>query len=85
MTGTLLAGDYVQIGSGANARLHRLLEDRSGSGTAEIWPALRAAYSSASATLANPQGVFRLSAPATEWSINNNNAYGLSFSAVEVL
>jgi len=85
MTGTLLAGDYVQIGSGSSARLYRLLEDRSGNGTAEVWPALRAAYSSTPATLTNPQGVFRLATPATEWGINNNNAYGLSFSAVEVI
>ena len=85
MTGTLLAGDYVQVGSGSSARLHRLLEDRSGNGTAEVWPALRATYSSASATLTNPRGVFRLAAPATEWSINSNNAYGISFSAVEVI
>ena len=85
MTGTLLAGDYIQVGSGSSARLYRLLEDRSGNGTAEVWPALRATYSSASATLTNPRGVFRLAAPATEWSINNNNAYGISFSAVEVI
>lgn len=85
MTGTLLAGDYIQLGSGSSARLYRLLEDRSGNGTAEVWPALRATYSGASATLTNPQGVFRLAAPATEWSINNNNAYGISFSAVEVI
>lgn len=85
MTGTLLAGDYIQVGSGPSARLYRLLEDRSGNGTAEVWPALRATYSSASATLTNPRGVFRLAAPATEWSINNNNAYGISFSAVEVI
>lgn len=85
MTGTLLAGDYIQLGSGSSARLYRLLEDRSGNGTAEVWPALRATYSSASATLTNPRGVFRLAAPATEWGINNNNAYGISFSAVEVI
>lgn len=85
MTGTLLAGDYIQLGSGSSARLYRLLEDRSGNGTAEVWPALRTAYTGASVTLSNPRGVFRLSTPMTEWSINNNNAYGISFSAVEVL
>jgi hypothetical protein len=85
MTGALLAGDYVQLGSGASACLHRLLEDRSGNGTAEVWPALRTTYTGASATLANPQGVFRLASPVTEWGINSNNAYGLSFSAVEVI
>jgi hypothetical protein len=82
---TLLAGDYIQVGSGSSARLHRVLQDRVGSGSMEIWPALRATYTSASLTLTNPQGVFRLAAPATEWSINSNNAYGISFSAVEVI
>lgn len=85
MTGTLLAGDYIQVGAGSSARLYRLLEDRSGSGAVAVWPALRAAYTGASVNLSSPQGVFRLAGPATEWSINNNNAYGLSFSAVEVI
>jgi hypothetical protein len=45
MTGSLLAGDYIQLGSGTTARLHKVLVDQSGSGTLEIWPALRSTYS----------------------------------------
>lgn len=85
MTGTLLAGDYIQLGSGSSSRLHKVLQNRSGSGTLEIWPRLRQSVSSASATLVNPQGVFRLSSNMSQWSIDNSSAYGLSFSAVEVI
>lgn len=85
MSGTLLAGDYVQLGSGSSSRLYRLLEDRSGSGTAEVWPALRTAYSGVAATLSNPRGVFRLASPVTEWNINSSSIYGINFSAVEVI
>ena len=41
MTGSLLAGDYIQLGSGSSARLHKVLVNQSGSGNLEIWPALR--------------------------------------------
>ena len=61
MTGTLLAGDYIQIGSGATATLHKVLQDRNGTGTIEIWPALRSVASSAAVTLTNTVGRFRLS------------------------
>jgi len=42
MTGTLLAGDMFQIGSGSSARLYKVLQDQSGGGSLEIWPSLRA-------------------------------------------
>lgn len=83
MTGTLKAGDYLQLGSSGSARLHKVLVDKSGNGTLEIWPALRANYTTASATLTNPKGVFRLAGNASQWNINNNNAYGIQFEAME--
>lgn len=82
MAGTLLAGDYIQLGSGASARLHKVLADQSGSGSLEIWPALRADYSG-SATLTNTKGVFRLASNVTEWDINNASFYGVQFEAME--
>lgn len=82
-TDTLLAGDYIQLGSGASARLHKVLQDRTGSGTLEIWPALRANYTSASATLTNAKGVFRLASNVSEWDINNASFYGIQFEAME--
>ena len=85
MTGSLLAGDYIQLGSGSNAKLHQVLVDQSGNGSLEIWPALRSNYTSESVVFNNPKGVFRLATNMSSWSINNASAYGISFDAVEVI
>lgn len=85
MTGSLLAGDYIQLGSGSSARLHKVLVNQSGSGNLEIWPALRSNYTSQSAIFNNPKGLFRLASNVTSWSINNSSAYGISFDAIEVI
>lgn len=87
MTGTLLAGDYIQLGSTSDgtAKLHQVLQDRSGSGSLEIWPKLRNTYSGATVTFNNPKGVFRLRENVTSWSINNASFYGISFEAVEAI
>lgn len=85
MTGTLLAGDYISLGSGATARLHKVVQDRSGSGTIEIWPALRSAYTSATVDLTASKGRFRLKDNITQWSINEISSYGITFDCVEAL
>ena len=85
MTGTLKAGDYIQLGTGADSKLHQVLVDQSGDGTLEIWPALRTGYTSASVDFSSPKGVFRLSTNLTSWSINNASTYGISFEAVEAI
>ena len=85
MTGTLKAGDYIQLGSAGNSRLHQVLEDQSGSGTLEIWPALRSDYTNTTVVFNSPKGVFRLASNVTSWSINNASTYGISFEAVEAL
>ena len=85
MTGTLKAGDYIQLGTGADSKLHQVLVDQSGNGTLEIWPALRTGYTSASVDFSSPKGVFRLSTNLTSWSINNASTYGISFEAVEAI
>ena len=85
---TLKTGDYFQLGSGSAARLYRVLEDYTGSGSAEdiiIYPPLRFDASSASAVLSNTVGLFRLSSNQMEWNANEVSTYGLSFSAVEVV
>ena len=66
-TGILLAGDYLQLGSGSGARLHMVTEDAdsdgSGKASLTIWPPLRADVTDgASITLSAPKGVFRLDA-----------------------
>ena len=85
MTGTLKAGDYIQLGSGASSKLHQVLLDQDGDGTIEIWPSLRSDYTSSSVVFNSPKGVFRLSTNMTSWSINNASIYGISFEAVEAV
>lgn len=85
MTGTLKAGDYIQLGSGSSAKLHQVLLDQDGDGTLEIWPSLRSDYTSSTVTFNSPKGVFRLSTNVTSWSINNASTYGISFEAVEAV
>jgi len=85
MTGTLKAGDYIQLGSGSTAKLHQVLIDQTDNGNLEIWPSLRKDYTSEIVTFSNPRGVFRLSSNMTSWNINSSSAYGISFEAVEDL
>ena len=85
MTGSLKSGDYIQLGSGSSARLHKVLVDQTGDGSLEIWPALRSTYVDEVVVFSNPVGVFRLSSNVSSWSINNASAYGISFDAVEAI
>jgi hypothetical protein len=85
MTGTLKAGDYIQLGSGASSKLHQVLLDQDGDGTIEIWPSLRSNYTSSTVVFNSPKGVFRLGTNMTSWSINNASIYGISFEAVEAV
>jgi hypothetical protein len=84
-SGTLLAGDYFQLGTTSQARLYKVLEDSSGSGTLEIWPSLRADASGVAADLSSPVGAFRLSSNEASWSVNNLAVYGITFGAVEAI
>jgi hypothetical protein len=85
MTGSLLAGDYIQLGGGASSRLHKVLVDQTGNGNLEIWPALKNSYTSSAVTFNSPKGVFRLSGNTTSYSINSTSLYSISFEAVEVI
>ena len=85
MTGTLKAGDYIQLGSTSDATLHKVLADQSGNGNLEIWPKLRKDRTNVSAVLTDASGVFRLSTNETAWSVNDASFYGISFGAMEVV
>ena len=85
MTGTLLAGDYIQLGSGSDATLHKVVQDQNGNGTLEIWPAIRKDRTAVAATLTSAKGLFRLATNQQNWSINESSVYGISFDAVESL
>lgn len=83
MTGTLKAGDYIQLGTGASARLHKVMQDQTGTGSLEIWPGLRSAYSNETAIFNEAKGVFKLKNNISEWSISSANTYGISFECKE--
>lgn len=85
MTGTLLAGDYIQIGTGLDATLHKVLVDKSGGGTLEIWPALRKERTSVAAVTANTVGLFRLSSSVASWQIDQISSYGITFDCMEAI
>ena len=89
-TGYLLPGDYIQLGTGSSSKLYKVLTqvDTNGSGeaTLDIWPDITTAPADNSTViLTDTVGRFRLASNVSEWSINNSNAYGLSFDAVGVL
>ncbi len=89
-SGVFLAGDYVQLGAGATAKLHQVLQDADSNGsgvvTLDIWPSLRSNINDGdTVTIDAPKGLFRLATNLSSWSINNSSAYGISFEAVEAL
>lgn len=87
-SGWLLTGDYIQIGSAADATLHKVLEDAgtdaSGNVTLEVWPYVRGTRSG-SVTVNNPRGRFRLTSNEQAWSINEAAVYGITFGAMEAI
>ena len=85
MTGTLLAGDYIQLGSASTATLHKVLKDQSGNGTLEIWPSIRSNQSSASLTLTNTVGKFRLGSNSISRPSTSDGIYNINFNAIEAI
>lgn len=89
-TGILKRGDYLQIGTGTAARLHKVLTDAnsgtSGLATFDIWPPLREALGSgASVSKGTCRGVFRLAENNSSWDANEMSVYGISFRAIEAI
>lgn len=89
-TGYLLAGDYIQLGGGSSATLHKVLtnvdSNASGQATLDIWPHIRTAPADDSTiVVANAVGNFRLSSNQSDWSINNASFYGITFPAIEAI
>jgi len=89
-TGILKAGDYIQLGGGASAKLHKVLDDvnsdSSGNATITIWPDLRSAPSdNAAIVVSGAKGVFRLSTNQSDWDVNEASIYGMTFPAREAL
>ena len=89
-TNYLKAGDYIQIGSGIDQRLHMVVADASSNGSGQIdlsiEPALRTSpVDNTALTFANTKCVFRLASNETNWDANAISVYGISFAVVEYL
>ena len=89
-TGILKAGDWIQLGSGATARLYKVLKDAnsdgSGDSTLDIWPNLRSSPAdNAAITIASAAGVFRLLTNDLSYQINSALHYGITFACREAL
>ena len=89
-SGILKAGDWIQIGAGATARLHKVVQDASSNGVGqaslEIWPRLR--YSpadNAALAVSNTVGQWRLAANDVGWDIRPPSLFGLVIPCVEAL
>ncbi len=89
-TGYLKAGDYIQLGSGSSATLHKVLidadTDSDGNATVTLWPSVRIApISDSTVVVQSAVGRWRLASNESEWSIDEATIYGISFSAMEAI
>lgn len=90
VTDYLLAGDWMQLGTGTTSRLYMVVEDVSSNGsgevTASISPDLRSSpANNDTVTLTNTVSRFRLASNTQEWDISTSHLYGFQFEAVEAL
>lgn len=86
----LLPGDYLQVGSGENSRLHMVTEavsaDSSGEAAISIEPALRFSPADGDAVvIENAKGVFCLSSNTFAWSASPGPVWRISLQAMEKL
>lgn len=84
---TLLAGDWIQVGTGSTRRLHKVLNDAVADGggamTLQVWPRVRTAYADNTDIVTNtPTGVFRLREPGS-WNISLEKVYSITVPIAE--
>jgi len=89
-TDYLKAGDYMEIGTGVNRQLFKVLNDvdtdGTGSATVDVWPNVRTSIADdAAVTVQSAQGIFRLASNEQSFSINEASIYGITFGAIEAV
>lgn len=82
-SGSFAVGDWLQI----STSLYKVIQVNSTS-SVDLFPVLRSSYAAGtaitySAADGGAKGVFRLSEPATNWSIELAKIYGVSFGIIE--
>lgn len=86
----LVPGDYIQLGTGGSATLHRVIArpttNASGAGILDIWPRLRSSPSSGAAIIVRSAvGLWRLIPGSVVETLVTPNNVQLSFAAMEAL
>lgn len=89
VTGIIKAGDYFNLGSGANLRLYKILDDADSNGsgltTVNIWPSLRSSPADeAEVTFTDVKILLRMKEE-IPIDIDENKHYFINFSAREAL
>jgi len=89
-SGYLKAGDYMEIGTGTNKQLFKVLADvttdGTGSATVDVWPDVRTSIAdNSTVTVESAQGVFRLASNDQSFSIDRAANYGLAFGGMEAI
>lgn len=84
-TGAFAVGDWLQVGTAAASRLHRVLKVNAGS--VDVFPRLRTAYANGTAiTYSSPKGLFSLvSGIPGEAYDSRKICKGINFTAIEVV
>ena len=87
---TFLAGDFLQIGTGVQQRIYKVLTNQTanvgGFITFDIFPLLREGVSdNQPITILNTQGTFRLTGDERKWDMDAAHIYGIDVSAEEAL
>ena len=90
MTNVFKAGDYIQIGTAASAKLHMIVDntnsDGAGVASCNIEPAIKEVASDGAAVdYTEAQGVFRMDTADLGWDTNEVSRYGITFSCTEAL
>ena len=89
-TGVLLAGDYIEIGSGTSRRLYKIVADADADGTGlatlKIWPRLRESPSDGAAiSTSDTRGTFEIPPQDFGWQWQPPTLTSLKFHAVEAI
>lgn len=89
-TDIMKAGDYIQLGTGATASLHKVLEDvnsdGSGNATLSVWPKITSVTSpanNAAIVVSNCVGVWRLAQNVNPWEVLPPYEHQLTLKAVQ--
>jgi hypothetical protein len=89
-SGMLLAGDWIQLGSGSTQRIYRVLKnvnaDDDGKAVIDIWPRLRESPADdALLVLQNTMGIFRMTDNEMIWDIDDITMYGIELTVAEAI